>query len=257
MLIAANGLPDWKTILLILGCMILARTSAMAFNRYVDAKIDGANPRTLDRHIPSGLLSARYVLALSLVSGALFIFVAYFLNSLSFLLSPAALIIVWFYSYTKRFTHYAQLFLGLALAISPIGAWIAVTGTLNWPPVILGAAVLFWVAGFDIFYSTGDHEFDRNNGIKSLVVKFGIAKSLKIARIFHILTALLLLGFAWFTPSPLIYLVGYAIVIALLAYENRLVKADDLSRVNKAFFTLNGWIGIIFLTGTASTLWFA
>lgn len=254
MVVAANGLPDLRTFLLILACMVLARTSAMAFNRYVDADIDAKNPRTKDRHIPSGILSKLYVLGLALICGFGFIAAAYFLNQLAFILSPVALLIIWFYSFTKRFTHASQLFLGLALAISPVGAWIAVTGRFDWPPALLGLAVLFWVAGFDIFYATQDHAYDKEAGLKSLVIKFGIPQSLKMAKIFHALTALFLLNFALFIPSPTIYLIACFIVIAVLIYEHSLVKADDLSRIDQAFFALNGWIGIVYLLGTTASV---
>ena len=251
MLVAARGLPPLPVVFIILVCMVFARTSAMAINRYIDADIDAANPRTANRHLPQGILSRRYVLGLGVGSGLAFVIATYFLNPLAFTLSPVALAIVWGYSYTKRFTHYTQLFLGLALAISPIGAWIAVTGAFATPPLLLGGAVLFWVAGFDIFYSTGDYEFDRSHGIKSLVVRFGIGGSLKLARAFHILTVLLLLAFGAYVPTPGPYLFACLLVSSLLGYEHSLVKADDLSRVNQAFFTLNGWIGMIYLCGTA------
>lgn len=256
MIVAANGLPELRILVLIIGCMVLARTSAMSFNRFVDADIDAQNPRTQNRHIPSGILSKRYVLLLAITSALAFIGLTYFLNLLAFALSPLALVIIWAYSYTKRFTHYAQLFLGLALGISPIAAWIAVTGSFAWPPTLLGAAVAFWVAGFDIFYATQDHTVDKQLGLKSIVVKFGISGALRIAKVFHAMTALFLLSFALFIPSPTIYLLACTIVIAVLIYEHSLVKADDLSRVDQAFFALNGWIGMVYLVGTATAVFF-
>ncbi len=257
MLVAAQGLPSLRTIGLILACMVCARTSAMAFNRFIDADIDARNPRTQNRHIPSGLLSKAYVLSLAIASGATFILAAYFLNFLAAILSPLALAIIWLYSFTKRWTYYTQLFLGLSLAISPIGAWIAVTGQFAWPPVLLGGAVAFWVAGFDIYYATQDHDFDQMNHIKSLVVKLGIPGALRLARIFHVLTVGLLLGFSFYVPAPTIYLLTCTVVAGLLIYEHNLVKADDLSRIDAAFFTLNGWIGMLFLVGTATSVWMA
>lgn len=251
MLVAAQGLPSLKVTLLIIACMVTARTSAMCLNRYIDADIDAANPRTANRHIPQGILSRQYVLLLGIASGLLFIWLAYYLNRLAFALSPLALLIVWFYSYAKRFTHYAQLLLGLALAISPVGAWIAVTGRFDGPPWLLAAAVLFWVAGFDIFYATADYEFDKSHGIKSLVVRYGLPGSLRLARGFHLLTAIFLLAFGAFVPTPLPYYIGCLIVVGLLGYEHGLVKADDLSKVDQAFFTLNGWVGIVYLVATA------
>jgi len=254
MIVAAHGLPDLKTVLLIIGCMVLARTSAMAFNRFADANMDAQNPRTQDRHIPRGIFSKRYVLILALLSGAGFIGTAALLNQLAFSLAPIALAIIWFYSVTKRFTHYTQLFLGLSLALSPVGAWIAVTGKFAGAPFILGAAVIFWVAGFDIFYATQDHSSDTALNLKSLVVKFGIPKALHIAKIFHVITALLLLSFARFLPASISYLVACIIVMGVLIYEHSLVKPDDLSRINQAFFALNGWVGIVYLAGTATAV---
>lgn len=254
MLVAASGLPDIRTVVLILLCMILARSSAMAFNRYVDADIDGKNPRTQNRHIPSGLLTKPFVMSFCLMTGLGFIATTYFLNQLAFALAPLALLITWLYSLTKRWTHYAQLALGLALAISPVGAWIAVTGTLDGAPFLLAAAVAFWVAGFDIFYSTQDHDFDQQAGLKSLVVRFGIPRALKLARLFHILTVIFLMGFGYFVPNAAPYLIGCALVTAVLIYEHSLVRPDDLSQVNQAFFTLNGWIGVVYLTGVAASV---
>ncbi len=251
MLLAANGLPSLRIFLLIVGCMVLARTSAMAFNRYADAPFDATNPRTQDRHLPSGRLSRKYVLSLTLFSGLAFIGLTYLLNSLAFILSPLALLVVWFYSLTKRFTNYTQLFLGIALGISPIAAWIAVTGTIAWPAILLGLAVTFWVAGFDIFYATQDYQYDQASSLKSLVVKYGLARSLWMARLFHTLTLVSLASLTPFLPNPPIYLITCLIVGLLLGYEHSLVSADDLSRVNKAFFTLNGWVGMIYLVGMA------
>lgn len=254
MLIASNGLPELKTFLLIVACMVFARTSAMAFNRYIDADIDAQNPRTASRHIPARILSRSYVLGLASVSGAIFICLTYFLNHLAFVLSPVALAIIWFYSITKRWTHWTQLFLGFALGISPIAAWIAVTGDIALPPLLLGVAVAFWVAGFDIFYATQDHEFDKAVGLRSLVVKFGIHGALRCARVFHLITVVCLFGLAFFIPNYGFYVLGCAIVVILLAYEHSLVKPDDLSRVDQAFFMMNGWIGIIYFAGTATSV---
>ncbi len=254
MVLAANGIPNTRTFLLIVACMVAARTSAMAFNRWADADIDAKNPRTQNRHIPAGTFSRHYVLGLAVLTGLAFIGLAYFLNNLAFYLSPLALIIIWFYSLTKRFTHAAQLFLGLAIALSPIGAWIAVRGSLAIPPLLLGAAVLFWVAGFDIFYATQDHDADKALKLKSLVVKFGIPGSLVLAKVFHVLTAAFLISLAYFIPNPTIYVLTCSLVLGMLVYEHRLVRADDLSRIDQAFFTLNGWIGFIFLAGTATAI---
>jgi len=255
MVLAAQGFPSVRVFLLIVGCMVCARTSAMAFNRFADADIDAKNPRTKSRHIPAGIFSRRYVFCLTIISGAIFIGLTYFLNSLAFALAPIALLITWFYSYTKRFTHWAQLYLGLAIALSPIGAWIAVQGHLDWPPILLGVAVLFWVAGFDIFYASQDHEVDSELQLKSIVVKYGIAKALTLARLFHFLTATLLLLLLPAFPNPWIYGFTCAVVIAVLLYEHSLVKAHDLSKVDQAFFTLNGWVGLMFFIGTSAAVY--
>ncbi|MBI2340759.1 MAG: UbiA family prenyltransferase [Deltaproteobacteria bacterium] len=251
---AADGLPPLKTVGLIILAMVTARNTAMAFNRFADAKIDAKNPRTANRHIPKGLLSRGFVLSFALINGALFIYIASFFNPLAFKLSPMALAIIYFYSYTKRWTHFTQLFLGLSLAIAPVGAWIALRGMIEAFPLLLGAAVLFWVAGFDIFYATQDFHFDKSEGLKSLVVRFGIARSLIVAKFFHVLSMVFFLAIGIVYQLNTFYLTTVILMGTFLAYEHHLVKPDDLSRVNTAFFTLNGTVGILYLAGTILTV---
>ncbi|HSA59513.1 MAG TPA: UbiA-like polyprenyltransferase [bacterium] len=251
MLAAAGGLPSWRLAALILLAMVTARNAGMAFNRYLDAGIDARNPRTASRHVPQGLLSGRFVLVFSLVNALLFLAVARAINPLCLALSPAALALLFGYSYMKRVSSLSHLVLGLVLGSSPIAAWIAVRGTFNPPPFVLGLAVAFWVAGFDVIYATQDHDFDRREGLHSLVVRFGVARALVIARVFHAATIVLFVAFGLLLRSPWPYFATIALTAALLTYEHSLVKAEDLSRVNAAFFTVNGFISLIFLAGIA------
>lgn len=250
MVVAAGGWPGSRLFLLILAAMVTARTSAMAFNRWADARIDAQNPRTTNRQIPQGIFSRRFVLTLALTSGLLFIFTTYFINTLAFALAPLALLILWGYSFTKRFTFLSQMVLGLSLGMAPIGAWIAVRGQIEGPPIILGLAVLFWVAGFDIIYATQDESFDRKMGLHSLVVKLGIARALNTARCFHLLTVLILILFGYATHLSGSYYLFVTLVGLSFLYEHRLVSPDDLSKVNAAFFNVNGFVSLLFLIGT-------
>jgi len=261
MLVAAEGFPPLRIFILILICMVSARTAAMAFNRYLDADLDTRNRRTQNREIPRGVISRRSALLLAVWSGILFAVAAGFINPLTMLLSPLALFILFFYSYTKRFTAWSHLFLGGALGIAPIGSWIAVTGHWAWEPVVLGLGVLFWVAGFDIIYATQDELFDKEEGLYSLVVKLGITKALWVARGFHGLTLFFFAGFGWlifgkgvwpYAPTP--YFVALALCALLILYEHRLVKADDLSKVNAAFFNMNGYVSLVFLGGVVLSI---
>jgi 4-hydroxybenzoate polyprenyltransferase len=254
MLLAARGLPAWRTVGLIVLALVFARTAAMAFNRWADAKIDAENPRTQSRHLPQGLLSKNYVIGLTLVSSAAFLATCYFLGSFCLLLAPLALAILFFYSYTKRFTDFSQIFLGLALGIAPIGAWIAVNNAIGGFPVLLGLAVLLWVAGFDILYATQDYEFDRSHHLHSLVVRWGIPRSLLIARGLHLVSFFLLLSLGWLARLGWPYFAGLGLMAALFFYQHRLVKPEDLSRVNAAFFTTNGLISLIFLASVYFSL---
>lgn len=247
MLVATRGLPSSVTLFRIILAMLFARTAAMAFNRWADADLDAQNPRTQDRHIPRGVITKRYALILCGLSSLGFIWLAYLLGKLCLILSPIALIIIFFYSYTKRFTHYSQFFLGLALGIAPMGAWIAVTGNFGVAPFILGCGVLFWVAGFDILYATQDYEFDSSRKLHSLVVKLGIAKALQMARGLHGVSFLLLTVFGIYTHLRWPYFAGLTLMGALFFVQHRLLKPHDLSRVNSAFFTVNGMISLIFL----------
>lgn len=246
---ACQGWPPLKLLGLIILTMVFARNTAMGFNRYIDAAIDAENPRTAIRHIPKGLLTKNFVLVFVIVNALLFILTTSFFNQLTLWLSPVALLIICFYSLTKKWTHFTQLFLGLSLGIAPIGAWIAAKGTLEPFPLILGSAVLFWVAGFDLIYATQDYEFDREKGLKSLVVRLGIARALRLSRLFHLVTISLLitLGLLYHLTYP--YFTTLSIITLFLAYEQSLVKPHDLSRVNAAFFNINGLIGIFFLAG--------
>lgn len=253
-ILAANGLPTWQQIVWITVAMIGARSAAMTFNRIVDRDIDAANPRTAGRELPSGKLSVGFAWAFLYVSIGVFLLASYSLNWLTFALSPVALIVVLGYSYTKRLTAFAHVFLGLALAISPSAAWIAVRGTIDEEvPLLLSLLVLMWTAGFDVLYACQDSDFDRKAGLHSIPARFGIARSLWIARLFHFqaFIVLVLLYFATGLGWPA--LVGVGLVGALLVYQHTLVKANDLSRLNAAFFTTNAFVSVILLAsfGTA------
>ena len=249
-LLAADGLPSWSVLGWILLAMVGARSSAMAFNRLVDLEFDRRNPRTATRALPAGQLTPAQVWLFVAVSTALLIVAAWQLNPLALALSPVAVAVIWGYSLTKRFTRYCHLVLGLAIGIAPSAAWIAVRGSLDWAPVLLTAAVVLWVGGFDIIYACQDVEFDRGAGLHSLPAKLGIARALLISRGMHIFTVALLLLLPRLAPLGVIYYLGVVVVAALLAYEHSLVKADDLSRVNAAFFTVNGFVslGLFFFT---------
>ena len=254
MLLAMGGLPPARLVLLILLCMITLRNAAMAFNRYLDAEIDARNPRTATRHIPSGLLSKNFVLFFAMINAFFFILATSWINPLSFNLAFPALGLACFYSFTKRITALSHLILGSVLGISPVGAWIAVTGEISFLPVLLGIAVIFWVAGFDLIYATQDFDFDKKQGLHSLAVALGIRGALFLSKIFHLITLLLLLWFGQVAILGGIYYVSWLLIAGLFVYEHSLVKADDLSRVNAAFFNVNGIISLIFLAGVALSL---
>ncbi|NOY23180.1 MAG: UbiA family prenyltransferase [Acidobacteria bacterium] len=250
MLFGAGGWPGWHLFLLVTLAMVFARSAAMAFNRLVDVDVDGENPRTRGRSLPAGRLSRRFVTLYVAANGAGFIVVCLFINHLAFLLSPVALAIVLFYSYTKRFTSFSHLVLGLGLAIAPTGGWIAVTGQFAVSPLLLSAAVIFWVAGFDVMYSLQDVEFDRTKGLYSIPAKIGTARSLVLARGFHILTFLFLAGFSMASGAGLWFNIGVGVSALLLIYEHLLVSTEDLSRLNAAFFTVNSFVSILLLVCT-------
>ncbi len=234
----------WHKLPWVLLAMVGARSAAMAFNRLVDARYDALNPRTASRALPAGLLSAPQVTAFTVVSAGLLIWAAYELNPLAFALSPVALALALGYSYTKRFTPFSHFFLGLALAVAPVGAWIAVTGHIDPPALWLGGAVVCWLFGFDVLYALQDTEFDRANGLYSLPAWLGNAKALLFSRAAHAVMVLLLAGTGVAAHLGFIYFVAVALVALLIGWEQSLVKADDLSRLNLAFFTLNGYISV-------------
>lgn len=235
--------------------MIGARSGAMGLNRIIDARIDASNPRTAERHIPAGKISLPEAWLFVLGSFALLLLAAWMLNPLCFKLAPVALFFLFLYSWCKRFTAYAHVVLGICLAAAPIGAYIALLGTVSWPVIVLGLAVLFWVAGFDIFYALQDLEHDREVGLHSIPVKLGTAGAIRLVRIFHVIMVLLLLALMAGTALGWIYLVGVLVVTGLLIYEHLLVKADDLSRLDAAFFNMNGYISVtIFLFSLVDAL---
>jgi len=246
--LAAEGLPEWETLGWILVCMLGARSAAMAFNRIVDARIDASNPRTRDRALPAGKVTqGQYVVFLA-VASAVFVWGAAMLNSLALWLSPVALLIVFGYSLAKRFTPFSHVFLGFALACAPVGAWVAVREEISLISLVLGAAVVFWLTGFDIIYACLDVESDKRNHLHSIPEQFGIDNGLKIAFAAHVVMIGFLSGLA---VHPLLggtYLVGVALVAGLLWYEHSLVQKDDLSKVNVAFFNVNGLISVLLMT---------
>jgi len=252
--LAADGIPAWTSLGWIVLCAVAARTAAMGFNRWLDRRIDERNPRTRGRELPAGVLSAPAVLALVALSSAVFVFGAWRLSPLCGQLAAPVLAVLFFYSFTKRFTWLAHGFLGLALGLAPPAAWLAVSGGFegDWrTPLVLGGAVLCWVAGFDLIYACQDREFDVAQRLHSIPARFGAARALALARVLHVVTVMALLvvwqraGLGW------IYLAAIALSALLLAWEHRLVSPDDLSRVDMAFFTLNGWVGVGLFAGLA------
>ncbi len=252
-----HGWPSLRQILWIVVAMVAARSAAMTINRIVDVRYDRENPRTKMRALPAGTLSLSFAWIFTLVAIAFFFIAASQLNPLALKLAPLALAILFFYSFTKRFTSWSHLFLGFALGISPAAAWIAITGTLDWRMLILCAAVTLWVGGFDVLYACQDVDFDRQADLYSIPKRFGIAAALLIARALHVFVVALLswLAFSFGLPWPA--WAGIAVVAALLTYEHSLVKANDLSRLNAAFFAVNGYISMLFLLfwGAATALW--
>ena len=253
--LAAREGFSWGQIGWIVLAMVGARSAAMGFNRLADQAIDAKNPRTASRELPRGALRRTDVWAFVLASAGLLVVAAARLNPLCLALSPLALAIVFGYSYTKRFTALSHLVLGLALGVAPVGAWLAIRGRFALEPLVLGLAVLFWVAGFDTIYACQDADFDRSHGLHSLPVRLGVARALLLSRLFHALAVLLLLALYALTPLHPVYLFGVFAVTALLAYEHSLVRADDLSRVDVAFFTLNGWISVGYFASTLLAVW--
>lgn len=245
--IAADGLPALAKFGWILVAMVGARSCAMAFNRLADAEIDAKNPRTAMRAIPAGLITKGTVWCFTVISAGLLVFAAWRLNPLAFALSPVAIVVVMGYSYTKRFTALSHFWLGLSLSISPVGAWIAIQGSFALPPIILCLVVLLWTAGFDIIYACQDVNFDRKHGLRSIPAKIGIRWSLWLSSALHVIAVLLLLGIPLLVELGLFYYIGVGIVVLIFIYEHAIVKPTDLSRVNLAFFTLNGMISLVLM----------
>jgi 4-hydroxybenzoate polyprenyltransferase len=246
----------WRKILWIVVAMVGARSAAMAFNRLVDSEIDARNPRTRMRHLPAGLLSASFVWLFLAASTGIFLLAAWELNPLCLKLAPLALAIVFFYSYTKRFTAFSHLVLGFALGIAPAAAWIAVRGSLDPRILWLTAAVTCWTAGFDIIYSCQDYEFDCAESLFSVPRRLGIAGALRVAQLLHVLMVVCLLALVWSLHLGALTLAGVAAVVAVLFYEHSLVKPGDLSRVNAAFFTMNGYVSVLFFLFWAADILF-
>ncbi len=253
-MLAAGGVPTGHQLLWIVVAMVAARSAAMAFNRLADATIDAANPRTQMRALPAGTLSRQFVALFTLVACAVFIFAASRLNHLALLLSPVALAVLLSYSYTKRFTRWSHLVLGFALGIAPSAAWIAVRGSLDPRILILTAAVTFWVGGFDVLYACQDYEFDRAYGLHSVPRYVGIPKALMFARLLHLAMIGLLIWLAVVFHLGALAFIGIAAVALLLGYEHSLVSHDDLSKLNAAFFTMNGMISVVFFAFVAGDL---
>lgn len=244
LIVAANGAPSWRVLLLVLSCMVCARTAAMLFNRLADWSLDQRNPRTASRH---RLASKAVALAGLIVASTGFLVSAAFINRLTFLLSPVALAIVLFYSITKRFTSLTHFFLGLALAVAPVGAWIAERGSIAISPLVLAAAVLCWVAGFDVIYATQDYEFDQREKLRSLVVRLGIQRSLVFAQLLHLGALIGLIGFGLSARLGLFYFAAMPLIAVTLVFEHRSARNLDVVGINRAFFQSNAFVSGIFL----------
>jgi len=250
LLVASEGRPSPSVLGWVLVAMVGARSAAMAFNRLVDRKIDGANPRTADRHLPAGEISVTGATVFVILSAALLVVAAWRLNPLCLVLSPVALAVVLGYSYMKRFSPLAHVVLGLGLGIAPVGAWLAVTGTFAGFPLWLAAAVLFWVAGFDTIYGCQDADFDRQVGLHSLASRFGVERALTISRIFHVLAIACMAAAFRRTDVLGMPALGAVVMMAgLLAWEQSIVAGGDLRRIDKAFFEINSWVGMVLLAG--------
>ena len=243
LVVAANGWPSVRILLLVIVCMVFARTAAMLFNRLVDWSLDQRNPRTASRHLLVSTMAAQVLLVLT---SAGFVLATAAINQLTFILAPVALALIFFYSLTKRFTSATHFFLGLALAVAPIGAWIAQTGRIDVAPLVLAAGVICWVTGFDLIYATQDYDFDRREGIRSLVVKLGIAQSLRLAQLLHLLTFVALIGFGLVAKLGPLYYWSMPLVAAALLYEHKIEKLD-VGGINRAFFQSNAFVSAVFL----------
>lgn len=249
LLVAANGRPSPRLLLLVVACMVLARTAAMVFNRLVDWSIDQKNPRTATRHL---LVTKPVAWSMLVLTAAGFVVASAAINHLTALLAPAALTIIFFYSLTKRFTSATHFFLGLALAIAPVGAWIAARGRVDLPPMVLGAGVICWVAGFDLIYATQDADFDRREGLHSLVVRLGVAGSLRVAQWLHGFAFLALIGFGLTAKLGLFYFAALPLIAGALIYEHRSATKLDLAGINRAFFQSNAFVSALFVAAIAA-----
>lgn len=245
-----RGWPGWRLFLLIVGAVVTARACAMSFNRIVDREFDQENPRTAMRHLPTGEISLASAWTLCALSAGGFLFIAWKINLACFYLAPLALMIICFYSLTKRFTDFTHIYLGIALALAPIGAWIAVRGTIHFPPLILGLAVICWLVGFDIIYAIQDYEFDRTRGLHSLVVRWGVQNALQFAFLVHMGMWGLLAAFGFILRFRLPYFTGLIIILGSLVLEHWLARRRSLRWINIAFFRLNALVSIVFLIGT-------
>ena len=264
MIVAARddgGWPGWRKFALILAAMVCARTCAMAFNRIVDRKFDALNPRTANRHLPTGQINLSSAVTLWLVAGAGFLLAAFYINPLCFYLSPVALLVICFYSLTKRFTQYTHFFLGLALALGPVGAWLAVKGTQVASAeilqmLVLSLAVVLWLVGFDIIYALQDYDFDRTHGLRSLVVAWGPQNALQAAFLSHMLMCGLLFAFGLLCRFRIAYIVGWFIIVCCLVLEHWIARRRSLNWINTAFFRLNALVSTVFLIVTAAEVIF-
>jgi 4-hydroxybenzoate polyprenyltransferase len=252
--LAARGWPTSRQFFWILVAMVGIRSAAMAFNRLVDAKLDAANQRTRMREIPRGVLKKSDVWVFVAASAVVFVLAAYQLNRLCFILSPVALAVTFFYSYTKRFTWLSHLVLGGAVGLAPIGGWVAVAGSFHPIAFLLGAAVLFWIAGFDIVYGCQDYEFDCNYMLKSIPQRWGIARALRVSELCHLITFALLVTVGVMASLGLVYYVGLVLILAFLVVQHLIVSPEDLSRVNVSFFTMNGLISLVIFVATLFSL---
>ncbi len=247
---------EWRQVAWILVAMVAARSAAMGFNRLVDARFDALNPRTANRELPRGAMRTGEAVAFVMVAAAVFVYAAFQLGPACGWLSPVALVIVGWYSLAKRYTAYTQLFLGLAMAVAPVGGWLAAGGQAGWEPWLLALAIGLWVGGFDILYACQDVDFDRAQGLRSIPARYGVSRSILLSRVMHAATVLVMAALQWAAGLPGAYFAGVAVVALLLTFEQSLVSAGDLSQVKRAF-DLNGWVGIAYFACTAASLWLA